>query len=154
MRVQNTLKAMLCTNHLEFGKDKWLCEGMVQNLLDQLSNFRFKPRCAYEIPRDNLEVAQARMKDWYDKHTNSREFLPGDNVYVLLPLLESSLQARYSGPYLVQQKAGDRYYLVATLDWWRRTHLCHINMLKPYCACLRWSRGRWHCRDLCGAFRC
>ena len=54
-------------------------------------------------------------------------------VLVLLPLPGSNLQACYSGPYLVQEKVGDRDYLVATPDRRCRTRLCHINMLKPYC---------------------
>lgn len=62
-----------------------------------------------------------------------REFLPGDKVLVLLPIPGSCLQARYSGPYLVQQKVGDRDYPVATPDRRLRSHLCHVNMLKPYC---------------------
>lgn len=50
---------------------------------------------------------------------------------MLLPIPGSSLQARYSGPYLIQEKVGDRDYLVATPG--RQNHLCHVNMLKSYC---------------------
>ena len=78
-------------------------------MLDFVSKFRFKLRRACEIARDNLWAAQARMKGWYDKHAKSREFLPG-KVLVLLPLPGSSLQASYSGPYLIQEKTSDRDY--------------------------------------------
>lgn len=114
-------------------KEKWLGEGTEQNLLDYVSNFRFKLRRACEIARDNIVAAQARMKGWYDRRANSREFLPGDKVLVLLLLPGPSLQACYSGPYLVLDKVGDRNYLVATPDRRRRTRLCHVNMLKAYC---------------------
>ena len=42
-----------------------------------------------------------------NKEAKSREFKPGDKVLVLLPIPGSSLQARYCGPYLVQQTIGD-----------------------------------------------
>ena len=93
---------------LKLLKDKWLGEETEQNLLDYVSNFRFKLCCACEIARDNLGAAQARMKVCYNKHAKSREFLPGDKVLVLLPPPGPSLQARYSGPYLVQEKVEDR----------------------------------------------
>ncbi len=51
---------------------------------------------------------------------------------LLLPVPGSALQARYSGPYTVQEKVNERDYIVATPDRKRRSRLCHINMLKPY----------------------
>lgn len=42
------------------------------------------------------------------------------------------LQARYRGPYLVQEEVNDRDYIVATPERRRRNRLCHINMLKPH----------------------
>lgn len=98
-----------------------------------MSNFRFKLRRACEIARDNLETAQARMKRWFDKKAKSREFQPGDKVLVLLLIRGSSLQARDNGSFLIQEKVGERDYLVAISDHRRRYHFCHINMLKSYC---------------------
>ncbi|XP_056441423.1 uncharacterized protein LOC130378840 [Gadus chalcogrammus] len=77
-------------------------------------------------------VAQGKMKRWFDKGARSRSFRPGDKVLVLLPVPGSSLQARYSGPYLVKRKVGDRDYIIDTPERRRRSRLCHINMLKPY----------------------
>lgn len=62
----------------------------------------------------------------------SRSFNPGDKVLVLLPVPGSALQARYSGPYQVVKKLGDRDYIIDTPERRRRSRLCHINMLKPY----------------------
>ena len=75
------------------------------------------------------------MKGWYDQKAESRVFAPGDKVLVLLPIPGSALQARFSGPYLVKEKVGDRDYLVATPERRRRSRLCHVNMLKPYHEC-------------------
>ena len=117
---------------LKLLKDKWLWSQPEQNILDFVSNFRLKLRRAGEIARENLKVAQGRMKSVFDRHAKVREFEPGDKVLVLLPIPGSSLQARYSGPYLVQKKVGDRDYLVATPDRRRGSRLCHVNMLKAY----------------------
>lgn len=38
---------------LKLLREKWLCEGTEQNLLDYVSNFRFKLRRACEIARGN-----------------------------------------------------------------------------------------------------
>ncbi len=53
-------------------------------------------------------------------------------MLVLLPIPGSSLQAWYSGPYVVQEKINDRDYIVATPERRQQSRLCHINMLKPY----------------------
>lgn len=67
-----------------------------------------------------------------DKRARVRTFKPGDKVLVLLPNPGSSLQVRYSGPYFIQKKVGDRNYLVATPDRRRRSWWCHVNRLKAY----------------------
>ena len=61
--------------------------------------------------------------------TQFNSIQPGDEVLVLLPILGSSLQVGYSGPYLIQGKVGERDYLTCR----HRNRLCHISMLKLYC---------------------
>ena len=56
------------------------------------------------------------MKQWYDKKARSRDFNPGDKVLVLLPINGNSLQARYSGPYTIEQRVNDVDYVVNTSD--------------------------------------
>lgn len=70
------------------------------------------------------------MKMWFDKDAKIRSFKPSDKVLILLPVLGSALQARFSGPYEIQ--VGDRDCIVTTPDRRRRTRLCHVNTLKPY----------------------
>ena len=47
------------------------------------------------------------MKAWYDHKAVVRHFKVGDKVLVLLPILGSALQARYSGPYEIKHKVSD-----------------------------------------------
>ena len=93
--------------------------------------FILKLHCACELARDNLVSTQQKMKGCYDRKAVSRVFAPSDKVLVLLSIPGSSLQACFSGPYLVQKKIGDPDYPVATLERRCRSRLCHVNMLKP-----------------------
>ena len=52
---------------------------------------------------------------------------------MLLPLTGSTLQAQYSGPYVIDRQVGECDYLVKTPDRKRKMRLCHVNLLKPYC---------------------
>ncbi len=56
----------------------------------------------------------------------------GDKVLVLLPIQGHALQARFSGPYVIDKKLSETNYVVRTPDRQRKTRLCHINMLKLY----------------------
>lgn len=120
---------------LKLLQEKWLGDGEPKNLLDYVSNFRFKLHRACELARQNMSVAQTKMKRWFDKNAETRSFEKGDKVLVLLPIPGSALQARFSGPYVVKEKVSERDYIVATPDRRRRSRLCHVNMLKPY-----WNR--------------
>ena len=98
-----------------------------------VSDVRDRLRKAKEFAQKNLKSAQHRMKRWYDKKARCRDFNPGDNVLVLLPIHGNPLQARYSGPYTIEQRVNDVDYVVNTPDRRKERRLCHINMLKPYC---------------------
>ena len=54
------------------------------------------------------------MKTWYDQKARKRSFQPGDRVLALLPVHGSPLEARYCGPYTVQEKSSDVNYIVST----------------------------------------
>ena len=87
---------------------------------------------ANELAQKNLKSAQGRMKQWYDKKARFRIFRPGDQVLVLLPIHGQPLQARYCGPYSIEQKVNEVDYLVKTPGRRKERRLCHVNMLKPY----------------------
>ncbi len=72
------------------------------------------------------------MKRLFDKNARARSFKSVDKVLMLLPIPGSALQACYSGPYVIKEKANDCDYIVVTSRSRRRNRLCHINLFKPY----------------------
>lgn len=101
-----------------------------RNILGYVSSFREHLHRACECAREALSEAQSKMKGRYDHKAVSCEFVPGDKVLVLLPVLGSALQARFSGPYEVESKLSETDYVICTPDRRRKTRVCHINMLK------------------------
>ncbi|KAL2097351.1 hypothetical protein ACEWY4_006558 [Coilia grayii] len=72
------------------------------------------------------------MKTRFDRRSVVRSFQAGDRVLVLLPMVGSALQAKFSGPYQVQSKLSETDYIIHTPERRRKTRVCHVNMLKPY----------------------
>ncbi len=95
---------------LKLLRENWLNESKPQNLLDYVSYFRYKLHRACELATQNLSAAQSKMKGWFDKKAMVRQFKPGDKVLMFLPIPGSSLQARYSGPYVIEKRVSDRDY--------------------------------------------
>ena len=87
---------------------------------------------ACELAQNNLRSVQSKIKERYDKYTQSRFFQPGDQVLALLPVPGKLLKARYFGSYVVKEKVSNLNYIVRTPDRRKNTQLCHINMLKSY----------------------
>lgn len=114
-------------------KEKLLStEGGSLNLLEYVSNFRTRLTKACNLARKNLKSAQNRMKQNYDKNSVTRKFQPGDKVLAFLPVSGKPLQARYSGPYVVEKRESELNYVIVTPDRRKHKQLCHVNMLKPY----------------------
>ena len=101
------------------------------NILSYVSNFRHKLSEACELAQNNLRSVQSKMKERYDKYTQSRSFHPGDYVLALLPVPGKPLQARYFGSHIIKEKVSDLNY-ISTPDRRKNTQLCHIKMLKSY----------------------
>ena len=117
---------------LKLLKERLLSEDEDMNLLDYVSSFRERLNRACEVARQNLSDSQERMKSWYDRKSKERNFKEGDEVLVLLPIVGHSLQARFSGPYVIAKRIGDVNYVVKTPDRQKKRRVCHVNMLKPY----------------------
>jgi hypothetical protein len=119
---------------LQLLKEKWLCDRADAdlNLLDYVSGFKTRLVRAGELARENLKNSQTRMKTWFDKNARNRVFEPGEKVLVFFPVSGHALQARYSGPYVIEAKLSDVNYIVKTPDRRKNSQVCHINMLKRY----------------------
>ncbi len=77
------------------------------------------------LAKEALSSSQVRMKQQYDKNAVERKFQPGDKVLVLLPVLGSSLSARFSGPYVVEGKVSEADYVIHTPERRRKKRLSH-----------------------------
>ena len=67
---------------------------------------RNKMESLAEQVQENMRTAQAVQKRWYDKTARERMFKPGQQVLLLLPTVESSLLAKWQGPFTVERKVG------------------------------------------------
>ena len=114
-------------------KEKWLGDDEnSDSVLNYVVKLKERLKNASELARNHLQEVQEEMKVWYDRKARGRSFNPGDQVLVLLPIIGQPLQARYSGPYVIERKVGDLDYIVKTPDRRKKRQLCHINMLKSY----------------------
>lgn len=50
------------------------------------------------LAQENLTVVQTKMKSHCDQRAQTREFKPGDEMPVLLPVMGNPLKARFHGP--------------------------------------------------------
>lgn len=66
------------------------------------------------------------MKAHFDNRTVQRSFHPGESLLVLLPIPGSALQAKFSGPYVTEQKLSETDYVVGTPDRRRKKTVCHV----------------------------
>lgn len=103
-----------------------------ENLLDYVNGFQRRLYLASKLARENLDKAQLKMKTWLDFRSEGREFSPGDQVLMLLPVTGSSFLARFAGPYSIIKQVLEQNYIVSTPDRRKASQLCHMNLLKPY----------------------
>lgn len=87
----------------------------------------------------NLQIAQARIKGFYDKKHTERSFEVGDWVYLRLqPYRQHSvekrnfhkLSPRYYGPFQIEQKVGSIAYKLKLPSSARVHPVFHVSLLK------------------------
>lgn len=100
------------------------------NVLDYVTQFKERLHGACALAKAALYSSQRTMKCHYDRKAVVRSFDPGDQVLLFLPISGSALSARFSGPYVVEEKLSDTNYVIRTPDRKRQSRVCHVNMLK------------------------
>lgn len=139
--------AELVFGHTVRGPLKLLCEQLVSvsppkvNLLDFVSSFRERLHNACEAAKEAMADSQVKMKQHFDKDSVKRSFDPGDLVLALLPIPGPVLQARFSGPSVVEKKLSETDYVIGTPDRRRKSRVCHANMLKLCCSISRGTKA-------------
>lgn len=113
-------------------KDNWESSKPQQGLLDYVKGFKQRLYEAGVLAKENLELAQEKMKRLYDRKVQQRHYEPGDQVLKLLPVVESPFHAKYFGPCTVLRQVAELNYLVSMPSKRKASKICHINLLKPY----------------------
>lgn len=112
--------------------DKWTDLDPPGNLADYVSGFRRRLFSAWQLASSRLGESQTRMKKLFDRRAEHRVFAVGDRVLALLPVVGSPLQAKFSGPYKIIRCGQNDNYTLSTPERRKKTHRCHVNLLKPY----------------------
>ena len=117
---------------LDIVREAW--EGSQQsppmNILEYVLRMRDKLEQLTTLAHENLAKAQAQQKSWYDRSARSRSFEPGQKVMLLLPSVESSLLAKWQGPFEVLRQMGPVTYQIAMPGRRKPQQVFHINLLK------------------------
>lgn len=124
--VWTTVWGLLCV----WGEDFKNAEPP-DNVLKYFNDFRSQLHVACATDQKNLGNAQNKMRQLFDRKAEIRFLEPRDQVLGLLPVVGSPFQAKFSGPYTLENNASDRD-LVHTPNRRKRVQWCHVNWLKPY----------------------
>lgn len=116
-------------------RERLLEEGQADlPVLDLVGDMRERLMKGWRLAAENISSSQDKSKLRHDLKARSREFTPGQEVLILIPVQGNPLSAKFSGPYRVVKRVSDTTYVVATPDRRRAQRLCHVNTMKPYVA--------------------
>lgn len=97
-----------------------------------------------ELVRVNMTKAQQHQKQWYDQSSRKRTLSTCQKVLLLLPTSDSSLLAKWQGPYEVLRKLSATNYEISLPDRRKKSQVFHINLLRPwYERKGSWSEQLW-----------
>ena len=117
-------------------KNTWLQEadlgGEKQNVVEFILSTRERLWDAIDNASEHASQDRTKAKRWCNQQACQREFEPGDKVLVLLPIQGKPLEAKFHGPYLVEQRLGPLVYVISTPDRRKTKRVCHVNLLKKY----------------------
>lgn len=102
--------------------------------------FAEEHQAALQGARENIRLAQIKMKQQADKHRRALYFAPGDQVYLstgnfrqFLPGVSAKLKPRWIGPFVIEQRIGEAAYRLAADRRFHTKHpVFHVSQLKAY----------------------
>lgn len=97
----------------------------VENMIERIYKVR-------EFAISNMEKAQSKMKDNFDKRAINRKFSAGDEVLLFNPTRKYPLSAKFEGPYKIIDRISDVNYVIAKTGEKGDKKVVHINRLKEY----------------------
>jgi hypothetical protein len=118
---------------LDVMKEVW--SGSVsgsQNVVSHVLKMRERLASMTDLVSENMKESQRKQKQWYDEKSTKREFIPGDEVLLLLPSSSNALEAKWRGPYQVIRKVGSVDYEIEMRDRRKKKNIFHINLLKQF----------------------
>lgn len=118
-------------------------EQLPKILIEYVNCFRYRLYRAQKLAKKNSGVIPDKNENTMIDRLKDAHFCQGIRlVLVLLSVICSPFQARYSGPHTVMEKLSDQNYTIATPQPRTGKQLCHVNLLKPYLFCAEDSRGQ------------
>lgn len=89
-----------------------------------------------QIARQNIALAQQKMKEYYDLSSKDPEFVKGSKVWVYIPKtyngLSRKLLRKYHGPYRVEEKLSPVHLRLRTCSNKPVTSIVHANHMKLF----------------------
>lgn len=119
---------------LDILRESWEGDAPHQssNIVSYVLRMREKLDHLSSMAHNHLAQAHMRQKTWYDRTARSRTFSSGQKVLLLLPSSESSLLAKWQGPFEVLRRVGEVTYEIAMPDRRRQKQIYHVNLLKEW----------------------
>lgn len=89
-----------------------------------------------QIARENIALAQQKMKEYYDLSAKDPEFVKGSKVWVCVPKtyngLSRKLLRKYHGPYRVEEKLSPVHFRLRTCSNKPVTSIVHANRMELF----------------------
>ena len=117
---------------LSIVKESWTDHESDGNLLQHTINVRTRLAHCMDVAHENLRGCQEDMKVWYDQKARDKSFVEGEEVLVLLPTTEKSLEAKWQGPFRVTRRVSDLNYEVDVGKSRKSLRIYHVNLLKKW----------------------
>src|SRR6218665_3861793 len=102
------------------------------NVIEYILFLRNRIRTSLEIVNDLDDKVKKKSKVWYDRKAREVSYDVDDQVLLLLPLVGKPLQAKYSGPYIIEKRLGEVACVICTPDRRKSRRTVHANLMRKF----------------------